>query len=40
MIGNVVGGAHEIVKSEDRRAMARRDEEGRDRKIFVAMRLP
>jgi len=39
MIGNIVGGANEIIKGEDRRAMARRDQKGGDGKIFVAMGL-
>jgi hypothetical protein len=36
MIGDVIGGANEIVKAHDRRAMAGR-KNGRDGKILVAM---
>ena len=39
MIGDVVSGANEIIEGEDRRAMARRNQKGGDRKIFVAMGL-
>lgn len=39
MIGDVVGGANEIIEGEDRRAMTRRDQKGGDGKIFVAMGL-
>ena len=39
MVGDIVGGAHEAVKRQDRRAVARRDEDGSDGKILVAMAL-
>ena len=35
MVGDVVGGAHEIVERQDRRAMARVNEERGDREILV-----
>src|SRR3954451_10376740 len=35
MIGNVIGGAHEIVKGEDQRAVPRMDDEGPHRKVLV-----
>ena len=37
MIGDVVGGAHEIVERQDRLAIARANEEGRHRKILIPM---
>ncbi len=39
MVGDVVGGAHEIVEREDRRAVARMDEPRGHRKILVPMAL-
>ena len=39
MIGNVVGGADEIVERQDRAAMARMNEKGRHREILVPMSL-
>jgi len=39
VIGNVVGGAHEIVERKDRSAMARVNKPGRHRKIFVPVTL-
>jgi hypothetical protein len=37
MIGDVVGGAHKIVKGADNAAMARGDKPRGNRKIFVLM---
>jgi len=39
MVGNVVGGADEIVERQDRLAMARVDEKGCDREIFIPVPL-
>jgi hypothetical protein len=39
VIGNVVGGADEIVEGQDRLAMARVNEKGRDREIFIPVPL-
>ncbi len=35
MVGDVVGGAHEIVEGEDQRPMLGADDPGRDRKVLV-----
>jgi hypothetical protein len=37
MIGDIIGGADEIVEGQDRLAVARRNKKGRDREIFVPM---
>ena len=39
VIGNVVGGAHEIVERQDRRAIARMNEKGRNREILIPVAL-
>ena len=39
VIGDVVGGAHELVERENRRAMLRRDQQRGDREVLVPMAL-
>ena len=39
MIGNVVGGADEIIERQDRAAIARVNKERRHREIFIPMPL-
>ena len=39
VIGDVVGGAHEIIERQDDGAMARVDQPRRDRKVFIAVAL-
>jgi hypothetical protein len=39
MIGDVVGGADEIVEGQDRLAVARRNEKGGDREILIPVAL-
>jgi hypothetical protein len=40
MIGDVVGGADEIIEGENQRPVTRMDDPRRNRKILVAMGLP